>query len=45
MLEEVMALRERDDQAGARRLLYRVLAEGDDDQRRVALNILGQLDG
>jgi sec-independent protein translocase protein TatC len=45
MLEEVMVLREREDETGARKLLYRVLAEGDDDQRRVALNILGQLDG
>jgi sec-independent protein translocase protein TatC len=44
MLEEVMALREREDEAGARKLLYRVLADGDDDQRRVAMNILAQLD-
>jgi sec-independent protein translocase protein TatC len=45
MLEEVMELRGREDESGARTLLYRVLAEGDDDQRRVALNILAQLDG
>jgi sec-independent protein translocase protein TatC len=44
MLEQVKALREREDEAGARRLLYRVLADGDDEQRRVAMNILEQLD-
>jgi sec-independent protein translocase protein TatC len=44
MLEQVKVLREREDEAGARRLLYRVLADGDDEQRRVAMNILEQLD-
>ncbi len=43
-LERVMELREEEDEAGARALLYEVLADGDDDQRRVARNILAQLD-
>ncbi len=43
-LERVMELREDEDEAGARALLYEVLADGDDDQRRVARNILAQLD-
>jgi sec-independent protein translocase protein TatC len=43
-LERIMELREREDVAGARRLLYEVLEEGDDEQRYVARNILRQLD-
>jgi sec-independent protein translocase protein TatC len=43
-LERVMMLREAQDEAGVRKLLYEVLAEGDEDQRRVARNILEQLD-
>ncbi|MEA3275449.1 MAG: twin-arginine translocase subunit TatC [Pseudomonadota bacterium] len=44
-LERVKELRDREeDEAAVRRLLYEVLAEGDDDQRRVARNILDQLD-
>jgi sec-independent protein translocase protein TatC len=43
-LRRVQSLREREDQDGARRLLYEVLAEGDADQRAVARNILAQLD-
>jgi sec-independent protein translocase protein TatC len=43
-LQEVMVLRENEDEAGARRLLYEVLADGDDEQRRVATNILRELD-
>jgi sec-independent protein translocase protein TatC len=44
MLAEIGELREREDEAGARTLLYRVLSEGDESQRRVAMNILEQLD-
>lgn len=44
MLEEVRQLRDREDETGARKLLYQILADGDDDQRRVAVNILQQLD-
>lgn len=43
-LEQIKALREREEYANARRLLYEVLEEGDDEQRRVARNILTQLD-
>ena len=43
-LARVKALREQEDDAGARKLLYEVLEEGDDEQRYVARNILGQLD-
>jgi sec-independent protein translocase protein TatC len=43
-LERVMALREAENETAARALLYEVLAEGDEDQRRVARNILAQLD-
>jgi sec-independent protein translocase protein TatC len=39
-----MDLREDDDQDGARRLLREVLQEGDEDQQRVARNILAQID-
>ena len=40
----IQSLRGKDDLAGARRLLYEVLEDGDDDQRRVARNILAQFD-
>jgi sec-independent protein translocase protein TatC len=43
-LRKITELRDREDYAGARRLLYEVLEDGDDEQRRVALNILEQLD-
>jgi sec-independent protein translocase protein TatC len=43
-LGKIKELREREDYAGARRLLYEVLEDGDDEQRRVARNILEQLD-
>jgi sec-independent protein translocase protein TatC len=43
-LGRVQSLRDRDDEAGARALLYEVLAEGSAGQRRVARNILAQLD-
>jgi sec-independent protein translocase protein TatC len=42
---EVNRLRDEADIAGARKLLYEVLAEGDDEQIFVARNILAQLDG
>jgi sec-independent protein translocase protein TatC len=41
---QINKLRDREDYAGARRLLYEVLEEGDDEQRRVARNILDQMD-
>jgi len=44
MLRRIKELREKDDVAGARKLLYEVLEEGDDEQRYVARNILQQLD-
>jgi sec-independent protein translocase protein TatC len=44
-LREVNRLRDEEDVAGARKLLYEVLAEGDDEQIFVARNILAQLDG
>jgi sec-independent protein translocase protein TatC len=43
-LRRVYDLRDHGDPAGARTLLYEVLAEGDADQRMVARNILNQLD-
>jgi sec-independent protein translocase protein TatC len=43
-LQRIKALRGREDYTGARQLLYEVLEEGDDEQRRVARNILEQLD-
>jgi len=43
-LERIKALRDREEDAGVRKLLYEVLEEGDADQRRVARNILAQLD-
>jgi sec-independent protein translocase protein TatC len=42
---EANRLRDEADIAGARELLYEVLAEGDDEQIFVARNILAQLDG
>ena len=43
-LWQINKLRDNEDYAGARRLLYEVLEEGDDEQRRVARNILDQMD-
>ncbi len=43
-LRQVQVLREREDLARARDLLYEVLAQGNDDQIAVARNILQQLD-
>jgi sec-independent protein translocase protein TatC len=43
-LRRVQTMREAQDEAQARRLLYEVLAEGNEGQRRVARNILAQLD-
>lgn len=43
-LQRIKELREREEYADARKLLYEVLEEGDDEQRRVARNILEQLD-
>ncbi len=43
-LERVKTLREREDDQGARILLYEVLERGDEEQRRVARNILAQID-
>jgi sec-independent protein translocase protein TatC len=43
-LRRVQALREADDESGAREMLYQVLVDGNEDQRRVARNILQQLD-
>jgi sec-independent protein translocase protein TatC len=43
-LREVQELRAHGDEQGARELLYEVLAEGNEDQRNVARNILRQLD-
>jgi sec-independent protein translocase protein TatC len=44
-LQQVAALRATQADDEARRLLYEVLAEGDDTQVRVARNILEQMDG
>ncbi len=44
LLEEVQALRQEGKVSEARDLLYRVLEQGDEDQRMVARNILSQLD-
>jgi len=41
---QINKLRDNEDYVGARRLLYEVLEEGDDEQRRVARNILDQMD-
>lgn len=43
-LQRIKALRDREEQMDVRRLLYEVLEEGNAEQRRVAWNILGQLD-
>jgi len=43
-LYKIQTLRDRGDVAGARQLLYEVLAEGNADQINVARNILQQLD-
>ncbi|MCU7959674.1 MAG: twin-arginine translocase subunit TatC [gamma proteobacterium symbiont of Bathyaustriella thionipta] len=43
-LEQVMQYRNQHDEESARTLLYEVLAEGDESQKRVARNILQQLD-
>jgi len=43
-LQRIKALRDREEQTDVRRLLYEVLEEGNAEQRRVARNILGQLD-
>ena len=43
-LERVMSLRMQGDEVTARNLLYEVLAEGNEDQKRVAMNILQQMD-
>jgi len=44
MLREVQKRRDAEDLKGARELLYEVLEQGDADQRKVARNILDQLD-
>ncbi len=44
LLERVKELRDLENEAGARQLLYRVLADGDDSQRVVAMNILTEMD-
>jgi len=44
LLERVKELRERENEAGARQLLYRVLADGNESQRFVAMNILTEMD-
>jgi sec-independent protein translocase protein TatC len=43
-LKRVNALRELEQEGEARRLLYEVLEQGDEEQRRVARNVLAQLD-
>jgi sec-independent protein translocase protein TatC len=43
-LRRVQALRDAEDEAAARTLLYQVLVEGNAEQRTVARNILDQLD-
>ncbi|MCU7812975.1 MAG: twin-arginine translocase subunit TatC, partial [Candidatus Thiodiazotropha sp. (ex Notomyrtea botanica)] len=43
-LEAIQTLRKAGDVSEARDLLYEILEEGDEDQRRVARNILNQLD-
>jgi sec-independent protein translocase protein TatC len=43
-LRRIHELRELEQEAEARRLLYEVLEDGDEDQRRVARNILTELD-
>ncbi|MFZ0792095.1 MAG: FimV/HubP family polar landmark protein [Chromatiaceae bacterium] len=43
-IERANRLRELDNPFAARKVLYEVLEEGDESQRRVARNILNQLD-
>lgn len=43
-LQQIQEFRDQGNEAGARELLYEVLAEGDEDQINVARNILAQLD-
>ncbi len=43
-LRQIQALRDNQDEAAARALLYEILAEGNEDQVNVARNILRQLD-
>ncbi|MEJ2323027.1 MAG: twin-arginine translocase subunit TatC, partial [Gammaproteobacteria bacterium] len=43
-LNRVMSLRMEGDEVTARNLLYEVLAEGNEDQKKVAMNILQQMD-
>jgi sec-independent protein translocase protein TatC len=45
LLRQANRLRADGNVSAARHLLYRVLEDGDDDQRRVARNILADLDG
>jgi sec-independent protein translocase protein TatC len=44
LLERVRELRDLENEAGARQLLYRVLADGNESQRGVAMNILTEMD-
>ncbi len=44
LLERVSELRDLENEVGARQLLYRVLADGDETQRGVAMNILTEMD-
>jgi sec-independent protein translocase protein TatC len=44
-LNRIMSLRMEGDEEAARTLLYEVLSEGNEDQKRVARNILQQMDG
>ena len=44
LLERVKELRELENEPGARQLLYRVLADGSESQRFVAMNILTEMD-
>jgi sec-independent protein translocase protein TatC len=43
-IQRANRLRELDNHFAARKVLYEVLEEGDESQRRVARNILNQLD-
>ena len=44
LLERVQELRELENEPGARQILYRVLADGNESQRFVAMNILTEMD-
>jgi len=44
LLERVRELRDLENEAGARQLLYRVLIDGNESQRFVAMNILAEMD-